>query len=704
MRFQQLNRDPNNVLRKKLVKSKKDWIVVSSLALAGGLFFIGSSTIVKADTVNNTDVVETVSQNDATDTSTDTPTNNGDTNDNSDFEIPSTGVLYSNTGASDDKEELNIGIKWYITTEGVLHLGPGTLSSDNNEYFGQYDKYKNDYSNNNFGIKRISIDGHIDVPSTSRNFFRSLDLLTTIDNMQNFDVSNVTDFSSMFFDDPKLESLDLSSWKTSNATDMRSMFAGDTSLTKLDLSNFDTSKVTNLNNMFDGDVNLKELNLSNLDTSSATDMGFMFRGNTSLEDLIIPNDLDASSVFNMASMFDMRPELADEGTDYGSLTSLDLSNWNIPSLMDMSFMFANNSKLTSLKLPADVSSVYDYNSVFLNDKSLVGLDLSTWKMNESPNTGITEYNTGMFDGTNLSYIILGPDNVFQNINLPSEKSDTWYNTNPDADIVSFATDPVDESICKYYNGTKNPTETYTFVPNLNVTADVTIPSNLDDQIVKDVSGKIGDTVEVTVPEISGYTADKRTVTANVNLDGTITIDEAVTYTKDSAGSGGSGSSNNHHNNNNNNENNNNQNNTTVEHHNQTVATFNTKDNVPLYERNSDDTMSRVGNRALSSNSTWFSNSKLTIDGKSYYQVATNEYVKADQVYPYNAVKLGIRTNADSNKILFNAHGDKVTNRGLAANINWFTDRVIELNGTKYYRVATDEFVNANDVFVYKTLD
>ena len=52
----------------------------------------------------------------------------------------------------------------------------------------------------------------------------------------------------------------------------------------------------------------------------------------------------------------------------------------------------------------------------------------------------------------------------------------------------------------------------------------------------------------------------------------------------------------------------------------------------------------------------------------------------------------------------NIQKDKlINNRGLAANSNWFTDRVIELNGTRYYRVATDEFVNANDVFVYKTL-
>jgi len=54
MRFQQLKHNPNNIIRKKLVKSGKNWITVSTLAIAGGLFLVGSpSTTVKADTVNN---------------------------------------------------------------------------------------------------------------------------------------------------------------------------------------------------------------------------------------------------------------------------------------------------------------------------------------------------------------------------------------------------------------------------------------------------------------------------------------------------------------------------------------------------------------------------------------------------------------------------------------------------------------------------
>ena len=114
-------------------------------------------------------------------------------------------------------------------------------------------------------------------------------------------------------------------------------------------------------------------------------------------------------------------------------------------------------------------------------------------------------------------------------------------------------------------------------------------------------------------------------------------------------------------------------------------------------------MSRIGNRALARNSAWFSNKKLTINNESYYQVATNEYVRADQVYPYQSVNADIRTYGDSSKTLVNAYGD-TSNRALAANSNWFTDRIATINGDKYYRVSTGEFVSVNDAYIYQVLN
>ncbi|WP_191987239.1 MucBP domain-containing protein, partial [Secundilactobacillus silagei] len=86
----------------------------------------------------------------------------------------------------------------------------------------------------------------------------------------------------------------------------------------------------------------------------------------------------------------------------------------------------------------------------------------------------------------------------------------------------------------------NPTTTgkVTYTPN-DAKANVTIPSNQGDQTVPDVTGKTGEHVDVTVPVKPGYTADKPTVPATVNADGTITVDNPtttgkVTYTPNDA--------------------------------------------------------------------------------------------------------------------------------------------------------------------------
>lgn len=73
------------------------------------------------------------------------------------------------------------------------------------------------------------------------------------------------------------------------------------------------------------------------------------------------------------------------------------------------------------------------------------------------------------------------------------------------------------------------TETVDYIPN-DVENSVEITTNKGTQSVKDVSGKTGDQLTVTVPTVEGYTPDATTVTATVNPDGTITTDQTVNYT------------------------------------------------------------------------------------------------------------------------------------------------------------------------------
>ena len=81
---------------------------------------------------------------------------------------------------------------------------------------------------------------------------------------------------SMFADNKKISSIDVSNFDTSQVTNMRSMFNNCQSLTSLDVSNFDTSQVTKMNTMFFYCRSLTSLDVSNFDTSKVTNTSNMF--------------------------------------------------------------------------------------------------------------------------------------------------------------------------------------------------------------------------------------------------------------------------------------------------------------------------------------------------------------------------------------------------------------------------------------------
>ena len=50
--------------------------------------------------------------------------------------------------------------------------------------------------------------------------------------------------------------------------------------------------------------------------------------------------------------------------------------------------------------------------------------------------------------------------------------------------------------------------------------------------------------------------------------------------------------------------------------------------------------------------------------------------------------------------LYDDSGSELTDRKLSPNSDWFTDESMSLNGVKYYRVATNEWTRAKDVYLY----
>ena len=244
--------------------------------------------------------------------------------------------------------------------------------------------------------------------------------LTSIDFGDNFNTSNVTDMSRMFygcssltsldlsnfntsyvrsmagmFSRCSLTSLDLSNFNTSNVTSMAGMFYGCSSLTSLDLSNFNTFFVRNMNVMFDSCISLTSLNLSNFNTTNVKYMSGMFCYCSSLTNLNLSN-FNTSNVVSMDAMFD----------SCISLTSLNLSSFNTTRVENMNHMFCYCSSLTSLNLSSfNTTRVAYMNQMFCYCSSLTSLNLSNFNTFNVRNMGEMFYGCSNLTSLNLSNFI-----------------------------------------------------------------------------------------------------------------------------------------------------------------------------------------------------------------------------------------------------------------------------------------------------------
>jgi surface protein len=120
-----------------------------------------------------------------------------------------------------------------------------------------------------------------------------------------------------------------------NVTNMGGMFLDCTSLTNLNINNWDVSNVTDMSYMFRG-VKLSTLNLNNWNTSNVTRMQMMFYNCSNLSNLYISN-WDVSKVTTFEEMF----------WDCPSLTNIDFSNWDFSSAIqpDSFRLFLQNTPL-----------------------------------------------------------------------------------------------------------------------------------------------------------------------------------------------------------------------------------------------------------------------------------------------------------------------------------------------------------------------
>lgn len=156
---------------------------------------------------------------------------------------------------------------WYITNEGVLHIGAGEITTLGSNFGPWYD-----YSDK---INRIIFDAPVTSHTNLDWLFYKLSNVTEIEGLYLLDTSGATRTRYMFAKMTSLKSLDISHFNTSNVWLMEGMFEG-SGMEVLDLSTFDTRNVTNMQALASWSPNLKKINVSSFDINSVTLMWSTF--------------------------------------------------------------------------------------------------------------------------------------------------------------------------------------------------------------------------------------------------------------------------------------------------------------------------------------------------------------------------------------------------------------------------------------------
>ena len=230
-------------------------------------------------------------------------------------------------------------------------------------------------------------------------------------NIGNWDVSSVTNMYDMFSGRKTLDSdasafnQDLSNWDVSNVTNMAYMFSGAVVFNQ-DLSNWDVSYVTRMDGMFEGaydghgNYGFSAFNqdISNWDVSNVTGMKFMFAGAVAFNQDI--SNWDVSNVTNMESMFNS-----------AAVFNQDLSNWDVSHVTRMNKMFEGASSFNSDLSNWDVSHVTRMDRMFEGAVAFSS-DISNWDVSNVREMG------GMFYRASVSH--------YDDLLIKWSKLDLWH--------------------------------------------------------------------------------------------------------------------------------------------------------------------------------------------------------------------------------------------------------------------------------------
>jgi len=223
------------------------------------------------------------------------------------------------------------------------------------------------------------------------------------------------------------------------------------------------------------------------------------------------------------------------------------------------------------------------------------------------------------------------------------------------------------------------------INSLNIAYQTTDGQSISN-VIKDVndSTDIDSIVDDNLPKGYEFVDPEHHYVSGSAIDGTENLTAQIKKVSNPGNSGGSGGSHNTGDT------------TPIE---ETISTHPDSSEINIYDDNGHTT-----GQTVASNTEFNTDKKLQLNGKTYYRIADNQWISADDVYLYYSNPLDLKTYSDSAKSLVNSTNKDVSDRMLKGDSDWFTDRYTYINDQKYYRVASNEWVNADDVFEYQPID
>ena len=500
------------------------------------------------------------------------------------------------------------------------------------------------------------------------------------------------------------------------------LFSGLSRLQKISgLSLLDTSETTDFSYMFYDDTSLESIDLSEIDMSSAKTTTNMLQ-NTNLSSIT----LGKNSVINKANLSSDPFTYSDGGTYFtasGWKDSSDAKNYLSTELLMDRYATGNTDRTQTTWVPNDPTENTNFKIQYIdNDSGKVlftydevqhglkdqNIDLTNYTLAQInklqpgyAGRAIVNSKTGQIeDDDNGGYIVKAYINKLQpaqikvtqtvgtdkpiDASFDIQKNDTGYEYSDISDPTNGVLD-LDKSTIQVGNDETKSFNDY--VASFEYQKPSVINPNPIEPPEKNLNSILSTAINTQLR------LDQNKVFGDNSSENPITVDAVYTKTSSGGDNGGSGNGNHHNNNNNNNNENNNENNqsSSSKEVKQTVST--TTKMVNIY----DEKGNQITNRVLDRDSAWFSDQEYTLDGTQYYRVSTGEYVKASDVYIYTAQDNVVHVQPNSIVYLVDSQGKKITDRALGPSSDWFTDRYTMINGQKYYRVATNEFVNASKI-------